>query len=285
MIDIRPLTLDLVNQADELLQSAFGKPERRVNDLLRVLRLQPDGYSLAYLGGELAGMGGAVDYGEFAYIGMMAVHPRFQRKGVARSLLEYLLSWIDARAIPAAFLDASSMGYPLYQAMGFVDVEDAAVYHRPEAVIAPPPPAGVRRMQPDDLPELADLDRPIFGADRSHLLALLLGEFPDSAWVARREDGGLAGYLFAKGRRIGPWVAADLQDAEGLLQAALYAAHPAPGEGIPSLVVPAGNRASHGLLLGYGFQRLWTCRHMRRGCPPPAERRDLVYAQTSYAIG
>ena len=36
-----------------------------------------------------------------------------------------------------------AFGVALYQALGFVDLEDSAAYHLPERVIAPPPPASV----------------------------------------------------------------------------------------------------------------------------------------------
>lgn len=281
MIEIRLLTPDLVEPADELLMAAFGKPEKRLADLLRNLELQPDGYFLAYEGDDLAGMGGAVDYGEFAYVGLMAVHPRYQRRGVARQLMSHILGWLEKRQTPGALLDASAMGYPLYQAMGFVDVEDAAVYQQPEPVIVPPPPACVQPVLPEDLPDLAEFDRPIFGADRSELLALLLRDFPQRAWLVRDRDGALSGYLFAKGRRLGPWAALRQADADALLLAALNA----PMEGPPSFVTPASNRQAHWLFLRYGFQRMSACRHMRRGRLPRVERRDLVYAQTSYAVG
>jgi len=281
MIEIHPLTAAMVDSADQLLMQAFGKPEPRISDLLRALELQPDGYYLAYENDELAGMGGALDYGEFAYVGLVAVHPCHQRRGVARRLMDHLLAWLDARQTPGVLLDASAMGYHLYQALGFVDVEDAAVYQQPEPVVTPPPPAFVRPMLPEDLPDVAEFDRPIFGADRSALLALLLRDFTQSAWLVHTDEGAVSGYLFAKGRRLGPWVASRPADADALLQAALTARLP----GIPTLVAPASNRQSHGLLLRYGFRRLSACRHMRRGRPPLAERRDLVYAQTSFAIG
>jgi hypothetical protein len=195
--------------------------------------------------------------------------------------MDHLLDWLDRRQTPGVLLDASAMGYPLYQALGFVDIEDSAAYQQPEPVIVPPPPACVFPMRPEDLSAVADFDRPIFGADRSALLALLLRDFPQRAWLARAPDGAISGYLFAKGRRLGPWVAQRTAAADALLQAALAA----PMDGPPILVVPVANRQSHGLLLHYGFRRLSACRHMRRGRPPLAERRDLVYAQTSYAVG
>jgi hypothetical protein len=47
--------------------------------------LQPDGWFVAELDGQWL-MVGTVDYGEFAYIGLMAVHQRCSARGIGRAL-------------------------------------------------------------------------------------------------------------------------------------------------------------------------------------------------------
>lgn len=278
---ILPLTPSLLPNADAILQAAFDQPQSYLPEMGRYVELQPDGYFADFEGDQLAGVGGAVDYGQFAYVGLMAVHPNYQRRGIARRLMQHILAGLSARGMPAVLLDASPKGFPLYQSLGFHDVEDSSRYVQTETIITPPPPSAVRLLTAADLPALAALDTPVFGADRSQLFRLLLRDFPARAFAAQDETGQLSGFLFDRGHVLGPWVALREQDAEALLQAALNL----PSERTLRLVIPAANHAAAALLPRYGFRRVYACRHMRLGEMPAPERRDLVWAQTSYAVG
>src|ERR671922_2425783 len=99
-IAIRNLTEDDLDLAAIILEAAYGTPGDWRNRLHRYMGLQPDGWLLASLGGAPAGMVGAVDYGPFAYIGLMGVQPQMQRRGVGLALMERLLAWLDARGCP-----------------------------------------------------------------------------------------------------------------------------------------------------------------------------------------
>src|SRR5262245_3409659 len=114
-ITIRILSGEDVDIADAIMIPAYGVPRSRKRDLRRYLALQPDGWLLALLDGEPAGMGGAIDYGPFAYIGLMAVLPALQRRGIASAIMEQLLAWIAARGCPTVLLDASPAGERLYE--------------------------------------------------------------------------------------------------------------------------------------------------------------------------
>src|SRR5512136_2677608 len=116
-ISIRNLSAADIEAADRIAQAAFGTPENRVAEMQRFLEMQPDGWFVAEQSGLLLGMVGAVDYGAFAYIGMMVVWPEFQGRGIGRLLMERLLGWLDQRGTPS-LLDATEMGYPLYKKLG-----------------------------------------------------------------------------------------------------------------------------------------------------------------------
>ncbi len=278
---IRRLNEGDVEQADAILMSAFS-PESRAADLRRYMGLQPDGWFLATGPDGALGMVGAVDYGPFAYIGLMAVHPQIQRRGVGMALMQHLLSWLDARRTPMALLDASEAGYPLYRRLGFVECDRALIYQGPGDVTTPASPAGVDRLLPDNLGDLVDLDAPVFGARRTRVLGGLLTNLPGRGFATRDENGKLSGYLFAQPRRLGPWIAGRPQDAERLLQAALTLSYSAP----ILVTVPGMNKTSMNLLERYGFQLVNAShRHMRRGGSVLPSRRELIFGQMSFAIG
>ena len=85
-ISIRNLSAADIPAADKIVMSAFGQSESRLDEMRRYLEIQPDGWFVAEQAGLLLGMVGAVDYGAFAYIGLMVVWPEFQGRGIGRLL-------------------------------------------------------------------------------------------------------------------------------------------------------------------------------------------------------
>jgi predicted N-acetyltransferase YhbS len=280
-IVIRALTIKDFEAADRILQSAFGSPESRQADLRRYLSMQPDGWFIATNQGEQVGMVGAVDFGSFAYVGMMAVLTEMRHQGIGRALMEHLLDWLDERDCPMALLDATEAGAPLYEHLGFIDDGEIHVFHLPVSVSTPYPAGHVSSMGPHDLPALVDFDTPIFGADRGKALSAYLADFPTRSLIARDEIGRIGGFLFAQMGRIGPWAAVDPATAEDLIKAALSL----PYEWFPRVNIPSPNQAAVELLKRYGFQGQYSLRLMRRGGSQSPGDWSRIYAQASSAIG
>jgi ribosomal protein S18 acetylase RimI-like enzyme len=227
-------------------------------------------------------MVGAINYDVFAYVGFMAVHPDAQRQGTGLALMEFLLDRLDRQNISLVLLDASEMGQPLYEKVGFIAYDETLTFQRDNAFTAPD---GFSRIQPITAPDLAELiawDASIFGTDRGKVLQVLLSVFPERAYMLRDEMGQIAGYFFAQKRRIGPWVMhRDAHAAEALLKTALAL----PYEETVSVVVPAVNLEATELLLRYGFKQIRANRHMGRGLGEPPGQRQKIYAQTSLSSG
>lgn len=282
-IEIRAMTEADIPAADAIGMAAYGRESRRA-ELARLLRLQPDGWLLAEADGELAGMVGATDFGPFTYVGQMGVLPAFQRRGIARALMERLLAWVDGRGCVVTLLDASDAGYPLYAGMGFA-VDDGvarlALAGVPKVDTRVPGSVRVDVMRREDLVEVIAFDTPRFGADRGGVLAAYLAGGAGRAFVARGERSEVRAFLFAQARMLGPWVAATPEDAEVVLARALAL----PFAGAPLVITPEANGAALALLARYGFAAQRMLRHMRRGGSPLLERRTRVYGQASFAIG
>ena len=280
-IAVRSLTEADIAVAAEIFRSAFRTSVDRMADLERYVALQPDGWLLAIVQGMPVGLVGAVDYGPFAYIGMMGVRPEFQRHGIGHALMRQLLAWLDARGTPMALLDASEAGAPMYVQLGFVQEDLACLFEHPHYTPSRSRAEHVHHLQRQDIESIADLDAPIFGASRASLFRILLADFPERAFVTRDEAGQVSGYLFAQPGRLGPWVAKRRQDAELLLQAAMSL----PFEAAPVVIAPQVNAAAIELLERFGFQFMRSCRHMRRGGSNVPSWRALIYGQTSFAVG
>lgn len=298
---VRTLTATDVEVAAAIAEAAYGGPRERRSELARYVSLQPEGWMLAVRGGTPAGLGGAIDYGPFAYIGLMAVHPSLQRQGIAQAIVEHLLAWIQAQGCPMILLDASAMGQPLYAKLGFIEDDNVVVFVRDSApTVHPAAPqvslagaediatrllAGrgyaVSHARAEDVPDLVAFDTPIFGARRDRVLASYLADDPSRAFLTRDADGTIGGYLVAQEHTLGPWVAQTPRDAEALLAHAVALPYETP----PQVLVPAANRQASGMLERYGFTAQRTLSHMRLGGTRSPTQRDLIYGQTSFALG
>jgi ribosomal protein S18 acetylase RimI-like enzyme len=249
---------------------------------LRLYReIQPDGYFGAYEDGTLMGMVGSAVYSTFAYIGMMGIHQRFQRRGIGLDLMRHLLQWLDAKELPQIQLDASQAGQPMYERLDFVAREKVFVLQRQAGSPGVELPPQVRQIIHSDLGLLAEADAEIFGADRSRVFSSLLRAYPKRAFFSQDSHGRVTGYLFAQAGRIGPWVMLEPGDREALLCAALSLDF----VGTVSAVVPETTSEALDLLQRYGFEVLRTNRHMARGSTAVNGQREKVYAQASLSLG
>jgi predicted N-acetyltransferase YhbS len=268
-------------EADALLRSAFVTERPFMPELRKYLAFQPDGWHLAYLDDVLVGIVGAADYQAFGYIGLLAVAPTTQRRGIGRQLMDTILAWLEARGTPAALLDASDEGVQLYERLGFVTSGRTGTFVRHPRAKATCIPDGVERLTEADVERVSLLDQEAFGGVRGELLRDLQEEYANRSFLMRDTEGAPVGYVIAREQRLGPWVASDLYVAEALLQAALSLpfTHPL------SVIMPLENAWGVELLPRYDFMCMSDVQHMQRGKPTTQPRRELIFGQLSVAIG
>ena len=159
----------------------------------------------------------------FGWVGMVLVDPDFRGEGIGTQLLK--LSFEILQDIPAIRLDATPQGRPVYEKLGF-----AAEYElsRVQIDVVEGPgsnlPPGCRPMTLLDLETVLELDRVVFGADRSPLLRWAQAHAPEYAWVLEG-DSGLEGYCFGRHgftfEQIGPIIANRQEGAEQLVTSCL----------------------------------------------------------------
>jgi GNAT superfamily N-acetyltransferase len=284
-ITISKLTETDDEQANHLLNLAFQSSTNRLNDLQLYRRLQPDGWFAAWMDERLIGTVGAISYGVFAHVGFMTVHPEMQGQGLGRTLMEHVLGWLRELHVPLVTLDATQKGYPLYEKLGFVDLDETAIFEQQGKSGQVKRSSNIQTITINDLDELGKVDLPIFGADRRKVFQSLLALYPSRSFLYRGETGKIAGYVFAQMNRIGPWVIVEPDhepDHEAdLLEAALTLDYENP----LSVCVPSANHRAVELLQAYGFKKVRAGRHMAKGSVEvPGERRK-VFAQTSLGAG
>ncbi len=282
-IAIRPLVEADLPVVDRILQAAFGRsfsfePMLRLNGAA-----QPGNQLVAVADEHVVATVGAVDYGDFAYVALMGVDPAYTRRGIARRMMDAVLTRLDQRGCPVVLLDATEAGAALYTQIGFVDDSTAYEFEGEWPATVPEPPAASGTIAPlatADLDEVIAFDTPRFGADRTPVLRLLQAEHPQQALVSRDQAGRVNGYLFMR-VVIGPWVAADMATAERLLIAARQRLSPSPVR----VLVPRSNQQACELLTRHGLHMLRPLRHMRRGGTKPPGEPACLFGQVNFGLG
>lgn len=248
--------------------------------LRRYLQLQPDGWYLALWSGEPVGLGGAIDFGSFATLGLMSVLPAMQKRGIGQALMEQLLSWLDARGCPTVFLNARERAVSLYERSGFVTLEETHRY------LFSPRPAkseklpGISLLEKESLPAVAAFDAPAFGASRLRVLSDFLDRDSQRFFVSKDTAGSLTGLLVAEAASVGPWHAVNGETADLLLQQALQL--PYTGPFLVSLL--ANNVGARTLFTRYGGQHSDTLFHMYRGLPLQRDPQQRLYGMASLLL-
>ncbi|MGK9171156.1 GNAT family N-acetyltransferase [Inquilinus limosus] len=258
-----------------LLGAAFGNP-RFGPVVARLSRMPNAAIHVLEADGALCAGAAVVDYGRVAYLGIVGTDPAAQGRGFGRRIVEAALAPVPADRV--ILLDASPSGAPLYEKLGFVDVDASVVLEAPGPVEAPPVP-GLASIAAGDLPAVVAYDAAVFGADRATGLTELFREHPDG--VVCRRDGRVVGYGLRHPDRIGP-VLAENQETAAALVAALSALAPA---GPMTITVPSSHAAMLDHLRSRGVPELRRLRHMRRGGDRHPSDRGRIAVMASFHLG
>jgi len=193
-------------------------------DWHRFLDNSPDGCFVMEHDMKVVGTATTISYeNRFAWIGMVLVDPEYRTRGIGTQLLRKTVEYLDQRCIPTMKLDATPLGKPLYQKLGFVpefEIERLVLKRTSEAASATLGSI-CTQVGKVEMEQVVRMDREVFGANRGFLLRSLFREAPELALTVQ-EDGAPRSYAF--GRRgafadhLGPWTATSRGSAEVLLQ-------------------------------------------------------------------
>ena len=162
---------------------------------------------------------------KLAWIGMVLVDKEFRGQGVSASLLTAVLKKLSS--FNSVKLDATPAGQNVYKKFGFRDefeilrmtnlaISDLQVGE--DANILPEP------IGSNDVKNISDFDQHIFGVNRSSLIKYLLSEYPQKAWMIKRNSlitGIALGRVGNKYHHIGPVFAQNINDVKRLIASAV----------------------------------------------------------------
>lgn len=279
MVSIRPMNDDDLPFAMSLkAQAGWNQVEA---DWQRLLALQPDGAFVAEFEGVPVGTVMTVRFGPIAWVAMMLVAAELRRQGIGRRLMRTALDFLDAQGPESVRLDATHLGRPLYESLGFnFDATILRYAGEPNLPSGSGPPD--ESQSPPDLDELAPLDQWATGTDRRRLLQRLLHE-NDRAFDAQRSPNALEGYAASRpgssAAHIGPCIAAP-HAGPPLLARALQRFQ---GQAV-FVDVPAENAPARHVVESAGLTVARELARMTRG-RPVHERRDAIWAGFGPELG
>ena len=215
-----------------------------LTDWRRFMSLEPKGCFVAEWEGELAGTATTTCYGQdLAWIGMVLVHPDFRRRGLGKALLEHSIHYLrDERKIRCVKLDATPEGQPLYEKLGFTAEWTLKRW------------VGNGGGKTEDSPhdnlssEARQLDRKVFGADRS----ALLNSLEDGGLATRVQDDGSFGLMRSgmKATYLGALSCVDEASGSAIARELIKCAPPDP----VFWDLPDANEHATGLAGALGFE-------------------------------
>lgn len=173
--------------------------------------------------GVLASSAAVLPFGrKLAWVSMVLTLPDLRGRGYATALAAHALAALAASG-HRAVLDATPLGQPVYEKLGFTPFWTFRRWRLDASGSAVP---GVRALRPADWPDLLALDAAANGIPRERLLRALAARLPEAARVAVA-GGRIEGFALARDGRlapqIGPVVARDGRSAQRLIAAALAA--------------------------------------------------------------
>jgi GNAT superfamily N-acetyltransferase len=265
MISLRRMTGDDIVLGMRLKEQAGWN--QTAADWQRCLELQPDGCFVAEYEGTPAGTVTTCIFGSVAWIAMVLVDVALRGRGIGRALLDRALTFLDEREIPSIRLDATPLGRPLYQSLGFVEeytlIRHEGVPASNGTLVEPSAKMVLHAMRSEHQEGITQLDRQVTNTDRQLLLRRLFDEVPDEWYIAIEEEdvrGFVAARPGSRAWQIGPCLA--IADAGQLLLAAALRRH--AGQRV-FVDVPADNRTALAVMQAAGLVAQRPLYRMGRG--------------------
>lgn len=168
---------------------------------------------------------------QLAWIGMVLVQESCRRKGIGKLVLNEVLERL--KSVPMVKLDATAMGQPLYEQLGFKEEYRIVrmVNHSANPLYQPDHHEDLVKITRRLIPEITSFDEKIYGVSRQSLLKYLFIHSPNISFAAYQHSEfkgfilGRRGSLF---HQLGPIEASDLTLVTILLNRALTALNDRP---------------------------------------------------------
>jgi len=192
------------------------------SDWLRFMDMEPGGCFVAGLNGCSVGTTTTCIFENVAWIAMVLVDKDSRGQGVGTKLLKHSLDYLDAQKVATIRLDATDLGRPIYEKLGFVPEYELARFEgiaqqgKTEQVIT--------EAVPEHFTDMVEIDRQVTGTNREKMLSRLFREFPQNTRILKfrdKIDGFITMRPGANAVQIGPCTAS-IKAGPALLSDAMH---------------------------------------------------------------
>ncbi|HET7031324.1 MAG TPA: GNAT family N-acetyltransferase [Candidatus Limnocylindrales bacterium] len=275
---IRPMVAtDVARAADVIRRHDFGEREQ----FLAWAIDQPTIRSFVAVehDGAIVGTGVASAHGPVGWVGVIFVTPERRGSGLGSRITRTVVDELERRGCRSQVLIASPAGRPIYERLGFAEVERQVRFSADGLDDPGAPDPSIRSVAPTDVEDVLALDRAATGEDRSPVLRSLLAS--EETWVIRDAGDRASGYFLRPPWRGGAVIAADPADALRLLDLRRRVTPPGGHAGAGVL---ASNEAGRTALRAAGWIEELGSVRMVRG-ERPAWQPSWIYGQLNGALG
>ena len=197
-------------------------------DWRRFLAMEPEGCLVAELDGVTVGTAVVTAFEGVAWISMVLVEQEFRGRGVGKALMNRAVQVAEELGARTIRLDATPLGQPLYESLGFVPqyalTRYAGVAVPADATVLSAPQV-LRVARSEDMPAILAVDSIATGTRRGKFLFLLFAGDSAPFRVVEQPDGRLSSYLAARtgsdAVQLGPCIAHSEEIGTALLTDAL----------------------------------------------------------------
>jgi GNAT superfamily N-acetyltransferase len=74
----------------------------------------------AVMADQIVGIGSSLSHKDTAWLATIVVHPGYRNQGIGTLITSSLLSRLDRSVFTTVYLDATELGFPVYQKLGFI---------------------------------------------------------------------------------------------------------------------------------------------------------------------
>lgn len=156
------------------------------SDWLRFMDMEPKGCFVAELDGCPVGTITTCIFDKVAWIAMVLVDKNARGRGVGTRLLRHALDYLDMLKVKTVRLDATHLGRPIYEKLGFVPEYELVRFEgiAPQGKAAP----AVTEAVPELFTDMNEFDSRTTGTNRVKMLSRLFEEFPQNTRILMYHD-------------------------------------------------------------------------------------------------
>ncbi|MHC4494740.1 MAG: GNAT family N-acetyltransferase [Planctomycetota bacterium] len=151
-------------------------------DWRRFIELEPEGCFVGELDGRSVGTTTTCVFRKTAWIAMVLVEVNARGNGVGTTLLKHSIEHLKSRQVRTIRLDATSLGRPIYEKLGFVPDYELARFEG----VAPrgKEVSTIVKAGPGMFADLIEFDKRMTGRERVKMLGRLFEEFPENIRIS-----------------------------------------------------------------------------------------------------